>query len=111
MTDSGATEVHLRLQSPAERREVRCAPGTVAGQAERYRDQMGFPADWVEDPDQQGWDCAVGFEPVHADYWRSLAETQHELRLARARVEHLEEQLRVQIKISQELSALAGEPQ
>lgn len=108
MTDSGATVVHLRLQSPSERREVTCTHEVAAALAERYRVQMGFPEDWAGSDE---WDCAVSFEPVHADYWRSLGEVQHELRLARARAEHLEEQLRVQIKICQELSVLAGEPQ
>jgi len=83
--------VHLRLQSPTQRRSVLIDRTEAAERAAELREEMGFPDDWIEG---DAYDCAVSHEPVHTDYWRSLTEVQAELRQVRARVALLADQLR-----------------
>ena len=84
--------VHLRLQSPTERRAVLVDQSNAAEVAAVLRAVMEFPPDWMEG---DAYDCAVSHSPVHEDYWRSLAEVQDELRKVRARAALLAEQLRL----------------
>lgn len=81
---------HLRLQSPTERRAVLVDQGAVGVTAAALRGELGFPDDWM---DSDRYDCAVSDQPVHEDYWRTLADVQAELRVVRARAALLADQL------------------
>jgi len=84
--------MHLRMQTPTERAErlLDIDEADLGDYAQRWRDELGFPADW---PADSRYVCAVGPEPVHEDYWASLADTQASLRHAQGIAHTLEQQL------------------
>ena len=84
--------VHLRLQTPTQRRAVLVDQADAVNVAADLRGELGFPEDWAEG---DVYDCAVSHEPVHEDYWRMLSEVQNELRQVRSRAALLAEQLRL----------------
>lgn len=83
--------VHLRLQSPTQRRAVLVDRANAAATAADLRAELGFPDNWMEG---DVYDCAASHEPVHEDYWRTLTEVQVELRQVRALAGLLTEQLK-----------------
>jgi N-acyl-D-aspartate/D-glutamate deacylase len=84
---------YIRLQNPRERREIlvdTADPEELGDLVASYRDEMGFPEDWVTTPD---YDCVVDTQPVHGDYWRSLGTTQAELRATKVQLAQAHQQL------------------